>query len=184
MILYNSFLRLTCLPLSVALIIFSGFTAGAKTIAVSKSQATPPRAVASSEVILNLSDFGSVGDGTTNDGPALQAALDALADAGGGTLLIPAGSYLISTPVVKDFSGVDCADVKIQGVPSITMPAPPTADGQSLAAGLNLTSEFIPATGDQHTAITLSSLHQFLIEHVGFTGQRRNDGRFRHAVFE
>ena len=171
MILYNSFLRLVRLPLSVALIIFSGFTASAKITAVSKSQATPPRAVASSEVILNLSDFGAAGDGVANDGPALQAALDALGNAGGGTLLIPAGSYLISTPVVKDFSEVEAADIKIQGIPSTTMPAPPTADGQSLGAGLDLTSELIPATGDQHTALTLSGIHKFLIEHVGFTGR-------------
>lgn len=35
---------------------------------------------------LNLADFDAVGDGVADDGPALQRALDALADAGGGTL--------------------------------------------------------------------------------------------------
>jgi Carboxypeptidase regulatory-like domain/Pectate lyase superfamily protein len=165
MTLYNRFFRQLCLPLTIALIFCSGFATVAKTGRAPNSQAT------SSETIVNLSDFSPAGDGITDDGPALQNALDALADAGGGTLLIPAGSYLIATPVIKDFSGTNAAKVIIQGVPSLTMPAPPTASGDSLAAGLNLTSEIIPATGAQDSAITLSNLHQLTIEHVGFTGR-------------
>src|SRR5215204_1003383 len=53
-----------------------------------------------------LTEFGAAGDGVTDDGPALQAALDALAEAGGGTLLVPAGRYAIVTPVSKDFGGL------------------------------------------------------------------------------
>ena len=40
-------------------------------------------------VTLNLADFGAVGDGVTDDGPAFQNALDTLASAGGGTLFVP-----------------------------------------------------------------------------------------------
>ncbi len=36
-------------------------------------------------------DFGAVYDGRTNDGPALQKAIDAAAAAGGGTVVLPAG---------------------------------------------------------------------------------------------
>src|ERR1041384_515275 len=46
-------------------------------------------------------DCGAVGDGVTDDGPALQCALDALAAAGGGQLQVPAGHYAILTPVQK-----------------------------------------------------------------------------------
>ena len=51
---------------------------------------------------LNLRDFGATGDGTTDDAPAFQKALDALAAAGGGTLFIPEGKYVIATPVSKN----------------------------------------------------------------------------------
>jgi hypothetical protein len=115
----------------------------------------------------NLADFEAVGDGVTDDGPALQRALDALADAGGGTLLVPAGLYLIQTPVVRDFAG---ASVIIQGVPSDKMPAPPTAGGDQLAASLDLVSEFIPATGATESAITLINIDNLTVEHLAFTG--------------
>ena len=59
--------------------------------------APAPRAAAQN---FNLADFGAVGDGVTDDGPALQAALDAVVAAGGGTLLVPAGRFVIATPVV------------------------------------------------------------------------------------
>jgi hypothetical protein len=165
MTLYNGFFRQVCLPVCIALIIFSGFAANGKTRRAPNSRAT------TSETIFNLADFKPAADGVTDDGPALQRAFDALAEAGGGTLVIPAGSYLIATPVIKDFSGANSASVNIQGVPSLTMPAPPTADGQSLAAGLDLTSDLIPATGAQHNAITLSNLKQLTIEHLSFSGR-------------
>ena len=161
MSLLNWFRRQPRVAASIALIIFSAFAISAKT-----TQTTPQ----SGEQVFNLADFNPVGDGVADDGPALQRALDALANAGGGTLLIPAGKYRISTPVEKDFSSVPGAKVTIQGVPSTTMPAPPTADGEQLAASLDLVSEFIPATSADKSAITISNLRQFLIEHVCFTG--------------
>lgn len=125
--------------------------------------------------IVNLADFEAVGDGVTDDGPALQRALDALAEAGGGTLLVPAGLYLIQTPVVKDFAGLQSVRVNIQGVPSDTMPAPPTAGGEQLAGSLDLVSEFIPATGFSDSAITLRNLDYLTIEHLAFTGRETKD---------
>lgn len=38
--------------------------------------------------------YGAVGDGTTIDSPAINRAIQAAADAGGGTVLFPAGRYL------------------------------------------------------------------------------------------
>lgn len=39
----------------------------------------------------SLRDYGAVGNDTANDAPALQAALNAVADAGGGVLFVPPG---------------------------------------------------------------------------------------------
>ena len=45
---------------------------------------------------VNVKTYGAVGDGVTNDTAAFDAALKSLADAGGGTCLVPKGTYLIS----------------------------------------------------------------------------------------
>ncbi|MCP5532018.1 MAG: right-handed parallel beta-helix repeat-containing protein [Akkermansiaceae bacterium] len=42
----------------------------------------------------NVRDHGAKGDGTALDSPAIQKAIDAAADAGGGTVVFPAGTYL------------------------------------------------------------------------------------------
>lgn len=42
----------------------------------------------------NVRDFGAVGDGETVDTPAINQAIQAAADAGGGTVEFPAGTYL------------------------------------------------------------------------------------------
>ena len=46
--------------------------------------------------VVNVKTFGAVGDSVTNDTEAFRAALKSLADAGGGTCLVPKGTYLIS----------------------------------------------------------------------------------------
>ena len=44
--------------------------------------------------VFNVRDFGAVGDGTNLDSPAIDKAITAAAAAGGGTVLVPAGTYL------------------------------------------------------------------------------------------
>ncbi|HEX5964889.1 MAG TPA: carboxypeptidase regulatory-like domain-containing protein [Pyrinomonadaceae bacterium] len=138
------------ISLLIAILVFGSFTASAQT-----------------NDVFNLADFEPASDGITDDGPALQRALDAVAAAGGGTLQVPAGLYLIKTPVIVDFAG---ANVVIQGVPSNTMPAPPTAAGDQLSLSLDLASEFIPATGMTDSAITLRNINNLTVEHLAFTG--------------
>jgi hypothetical protein len=45
---------------------------------------------------VSVKDFGAVGDGVTDDTAAIQAAIDYIGGAGGGTVIIPPGEYLAS----------------------------------------------------------------------------------------
>ena len=56
-------------------------------------------APAHSSKIYNVRDFGARGDGTSLDTAAIQKTIDTAAAAGGGTVLIPAGKFLIM-PIV------------------------------------------------------------------------------------
>jgi hypothetical protein len=124
---------------------------------------------AGTENIFNLTDFGAVGDGVTDDGPALQSALDTMGEAGGGTLFVPAGRYAIITPVQKNFTGV-AFDISILGVESLTPVPPPNSSGQALTRGLDLLSEFAPRTGEQGISINITGLQSFLIKDITFIG--------------
>ena len=55
-----------------------------------QQQQTPARPAAT----FNIRDFGALGDGKAIDSPAINAAITAAADAGGGTVVFPAGAYL------------------------------------------------------------------------------------------
>lgn len=70
---------------------------GGKLPAVDGSQITnlPVAVGAQSKIVANVKDFGAVGDGTTDDKTAIQAALTSLASTG-GTLFFPSGTYLTS----------------------------------------------------------------------------------------
>jgi hypothetical protein len=49
----------------------------------------------------NIRDFGAKGDGKTLDTPAVQAAIDACHREGGGTVVVPDGTFLIGTIEMK-----------------------------------------------------------------------------------
>ena len=48
----------------------------------------------------DIREHGAVGDGRTNDATAIQSAIDACADAGGGTVLVPAGMVFLAGSIV------------------------------------------------------------------------------------
>lgn len=55
------------------------------------------------QTALSVRNFGAKGDGKTLDTKAIQATIDAVAQQGGGTVLLPAGRYLSGTIVLKDY---------------------------------------------------------------------------------
>ncbi len=50
--------------------------------------------------VVNVKDFGAVGDGVTDDTDAIQAAINLLSDKGGGVVYLPAGTYIQSQTLV------------------------------------------------------------------------------------
>ncbi|CAA9221111.1 MAG: hypothetical protein AVDCRST_MAG27-478 [uncultured Craurococcus sp.] len=58
----------------------------------------------------HVRDYGARGDGSTDDGPAFQAAVDDLRTKGGGTLFLGPRVYRIASPVV-----LDGATIRLQG---------------------------------------------------------------------
>jgi polygalacturonase len=52
-------------------------------------------------LLVNVREFGARGDGKFLDSPAIQAAVDRCAAAGGGTVVLPAGVYLSGTVFLK-----------------------------------------------------------------------------------
>lgn len=50
----------------------------------------------------NVREYGAVGDGQTLDSHAIQSAIDACAEQGGGTVFLPAGQYLTGSLFLRD----------------------------------------------------------------------------------
>jgi polygalacturonase len=110
----------------------------------------------------NVRDFGALGDGKNLDSPAINQAIDAAVAAGGGTVLVPAGTYLSgSIHLHSNIHLLIDAGATILGAPQNlhaydeTEPFPGIAyqDGghcyfhNSLIWGENLTNVFISGNG-------------------------------------
>ena len=78
-----------------------GLAASLGQVSFAAAQATP-----SGEVSFNVRAFGATGDGKTLDTPAINAAIEKAASAGGGTVVFPAGTYLCFTVRLKSNVGL------------------------------------------------------------------------------
>ena len=91
-------------------------------------------AASPSQWTVTESAFGAKGDGTTDDTPAFQAALDAAAQAGGGVVLAPRGNYLfagrLNVPPAVTLKGVWESVPAHNGIRDAGLPKP-TDDGTS-----------------------------------------------------
>ena len=64
----------------------------APTATATAAAPTPPQ-------VFNVRSYGAVGDGRTDDAPAIQRALNACTAAGGGRVLLPAGATFVAGPL-------------------------------------------------------------------------------------
>src|SRR6187455_3029047 len=54
--------------------------------------------------VINVHDFGAIGDGNADDSTAIQAALDACIAAGGGEVCFPEGVYKVNRVLSATFA--------------------------------------------------------------------------------
>jgi len=114
------------------------------------------------KTVYNVRKFGATGDGKTLDNGAINKAIDAAAEAGGGTVLVPAGTYLCGSIHLKsNIHLVIDTGASILGAPQSMMAydaeenfqGPAFQDGghtyfhNSLIWGENITNVFITGHG-------------------------------------
>ena len=138
--------------------------------------------------VFNIRSYGAVGDGTNLDSPAIDRAIEAASQAGGGTVLLPAGIYLSgSIHLQSNIRLLVDAGATILGAPQklnaydFTEPWTnnPYQDGghcyfhNSLIWGENLTNVFITGNGTINGG-GLVRADQLLNEMCGFATELNN----------
>jgi len=115
--------------------------------------------------VVSVKDFGAVGDGTTNDAPAIQAAVDyLLADANRNTLYFPNGTYYLNTTVSIKFEtsrSFRLIGTSSAGFVSVSAPGGSRITGAPGLAALFLLTRTNPALGGGFA---------FECEHLNFDG--------------
>ena len=101
-----------------------------------------------SDTVLDVKAFGATGDGRTDDTNAFSSALQTLAEHGGGTLIVPSGTYVV-------------ADLRIgsnTAIKGIGVPRPTLVKRSDAATILNLSGELVAGSRQPLRNITVESL--------------------------
>jgi polygalacturonase len=80
---------------------FLVFTLFCLTLSLFSQPQSAQCAEAASSEFYNVRNYGATGDGKTLDSPAINKAIDAAAQAGGGTVYLPSGTYLSGSIRIK-----------------------------------------------------------------------------------
>jgi hypothetical protein len=128
----------------------------------------------------NVQDFGAVGDGTTNDATAVDAAVAAAVAAGGGVVLFPAGRYLYSgTGVVCAPSSGSAGSVVLRGEGPLSSQllfssvsnadciklSPQSSMGSGLNEGCGIASLYVTGPSGKNL-IVMENAENFLIDNL------------------
>jgi len=115
----------------------------------------------------NVRDFGATGDGVTKDTAAVQRAIDACTAAGGGRVVLPAGTYLTGSVYLKSHVEFHLLkDARLLGSPDLADYCDVTAYPQNWGS-VN------EGWGPQHLLLTLEQ------QDVAITGEGTIDGNGR-----
>lgn len=116
--------------------------------------------------VLNVLDYGASGTETRSDTSSIQAAINACAGAGGGTVLFPPGRYLTGTLFLRDHVGLRLSD------------------GATLLGSTNLADyppripSFRATTGEAYTERSL--IYGEKLENIFIEGRGTVDGQGMH----
>jgi hypothetical protein len=113
------------------------------------STTTSTSSTTSTVPCLDVTDYGAVGDGVANDTAAIQAAVDAAANQGGGTVCVPDGTFLVDPDV------------------SINM-----ASGTNLSLAANATLQAIPTSSENYAVVQLYEVSGVEITGGHIVGER------------
>lgn len=72
---------------------------------ISAAVAVPETVIKAVLAVYNVRDFGARGDGVTDDTKAIQAAINAAHNAGGGSVYVPSGLYILKGNTLMNSSG-------------------------------------------------------------------------------
>lgn len=116
--------------------------------------------IASDASIVNVKEFGAVGDGVTEDQVAFQAAIDYLKTKNGGKLYIPTGTYILHKPTTGangTFNIKTASNIELYG------------DGAT--ASILKRKDVAPVGGDIHIVRVINS-NNIKFHDLGFDGSR------------
>lgn len=116
--------------------------------------------------VYNIKDFGAIGDGKTDDTAAFKNAMAFVASRNGGTLNIPEGDFVVSSPVTLP------PGLKMQGISGLTTLAPTNNQKRESPSRIKLrgTNRALFKIGECTENISIHDVELFAESNTGTVG--------------